>query len=473
MPKIPLAEFAPRPTPDSTVRANPHMYDAEFAGQQSIARGTGDIGSGLSKWAEVSQKAKEADERATIDNSRFDFEQFDNEWFESQRTRTGDFDKMGAEYEKAASAFADKNTPKNLSQSGQEIFTEFKRRWLASGTFNADKIAVAKQIESAKLKRSTAFKRAIAAGDVAGAEATVAGGVETGLYSAAEAESLRQSIIPQVSEQKAYATIAADPTGAIDAIKNNPGEYPGLTPHKIKTLEAAARNQFNVRRQETLDDINERDLAGEEIPETEINDLVEKKMLKAFDAKRLSREWKLRAANDPASQRPQFLAAMDLISKHDSATAKPADVADISGAMLGLVGTYKEEAERAWKERRDPKSPVNAPAAKQAFDIITQNFNEGVYGHFRTVPKVEKIKNKKGVLEDSPVYDITGKPVYETDPILFEKAQAKRARDYDALSRYVAQNPNATFSEMQKFLSSLNTPEAVKAGAALFGNAFK
>jgi signal recognition particle subunit SEC65 len=117
-----------------------------------------------------------------------------------------------------------------------------------------------------------------------------------------------------------------------------------------------------------------------------------------------------------------------------------------------LPAHAQEELFKMIEKKADPKSAVNSPVAKEAFEINAQNFKLGLYGKYET-----HVKNPK-----------TGEVTTVVNKAVLEQAQQTQAKITDAVMAYMDKNPNATHEDVAKFVATVGKKPATKAGAALF-----
>ncbi|WP_157837195.1 hypothetical protein [Geminisphaera colitermitum] len=413
------------------MRANPGMYDAEHAAGQRVGAAVSQVGDLAGDFA---LKLQRAENFKIVKNrevaEREAYQKFQDEMLLMEPSKwEGEWQKRLDSLYKTQGR---ENTGKFFREEWDAGIADFKQRTSAE----VRHLTVARNISDAKKAGENRMSQALIELDEDAWHRTLNESVAMQLVTPEDADAMRLKAPVLFAHSESYRAIQEDPIAEYENLKN--GGRPALKDEKRREAINYAEAETHKLRIQTYDDLNARHEQGEEFQQSELDGLVERKLLTKTQAVKLTQEARYRASKHPDKQREQFLSAMELISNYDPATATPQDTANVSAAMFGLSGSFERDANAAWKEKRDPKSPMNLPVVRTAISENEENFKKKVYGRWWEPVMEWQTDKKTGKRKLVTKTDsVTRQPVWKFDPKKLRDAQDTRAAKYDRLQSYL------------------------------------
>ncbi|EIQ00853.1 hypothetical protein OpiT1DRAFT_05410 [Opitutaceae bacterium TAV1] len=477
MPRVPLEYYQPQRTPESTVRANPGMFDAEHQALACVGGAVSQAGDVVGDFALKLQRAENdallADTRRRI---KQEYDDFTNTW----KDMSASPEKWEGEWNKRFEGVVKQVEREGAGTLFREQFDTMVADMRQSTSAETKKYATARRVQNVSDKLDNEMSYCLDTGDTEGWLSALESKRRNGVISDANYEKVRMAM-PEMFEQRSVnSAIEADPFAAHEALKS--GAWPALKDEKRRTATNYAEAEMHKQQAAALDDFNARLLRGEAIPDDELEAAAARGVIDKTDRVKLSRDYILSKSKNPAAFLPDYNETVSRIAAYDPATAKPGERGKILAMIGGLAAAtdLHADAKKMFDDKINPGSPLNSPAGKEAFQMVEMNFREGVYGKFKTVLKTRRVKETVGsgksareVERDAPVYDVLGQPVFETDANALAKAQARAAEIRTALTAFIRANPNLSHREYADFVIQFNDNDYAAAGSDDFEKAFQ
>lgn len=458
MPKVPTYFHQPQGGQPLTVAVDPHLNDPVYEANQSIARGVEQMGDVVFDYAQKMQHAR--DVRDTI-NAQEAYRRTHKEFVSSRRNLQGGEEKWMEEYNaKMSSVKADTS---NMSGRARKDFEDWKKNFILGGELDVNLIVDSKTAERTKEAVTREYNSAIQEGDNKAAEMAVAKGFDASVFSDVETEKMIADIPNLIAQSYAGTLIKENSYQAMELLsaKDEDGNYlhlNDLTAKQRNEMQNLAKSTWNHDRRGALDTITARFESGKFMSDNELAAYQERGLITKTEAAKFSVDQRAKIMANPESQPPFYNEALGMISGYDPLSAElGADGKIIAYIDSHLSGQLHARAMKLFNEKMNPDSVLNSDVGKHGLNIINQNFKEGIYGEWETIPVYEtnpdgtfKLENGKKV----PVFDsLRGRYVFKADREKLEQARATQARIIDALVQELQRNPNMRYEEVQGFIA--------------------
>lgn len=441
-------------TASTAVRADSGALNAPNRAQAAMGATIADAGQQLGQFAQKVQGAVNYGIAADADRK---MRQTMAEFQASRKGRT-DEDQWETEWkERTDQLWSSLQDSTRMGPALKRQLMENFRDWQTSGAIEVKMMAQKQAINRATERVNLDIDEAARDGDEQGVANAIDGAVDAGLLLPEQATRIKNSSLAKIDQYKAKTYIINNPAGAVaylEAEKNGkPVNLTRLTPDDRLTLLNAAREQFTKYQSENYADLIERLQNGEPASPTELQQLVAQKVISPKQRK--SYEAAYRHGNFNTDTDAIGTLFSEITSYDPQADPQFKQRAEILGriATSGFPQNVQSEMNQLLGQKSDPKSPLNSPVAKDAFQAIDQRFRFGLYGKYERDVPTDKI-------------DIMGQPVMrkEVVPKVYEQAMAMKSRIEDATRRYILQNPQATAEEVNRFISDAQMTHVTKAG---------
>jgi hypothetical protein len=427
------------------------MFDGIAAGQRSLAAGIQSIGQAAGDFA---MKKQEAVNYATaVDADRKMKEAFVS--FQDDLKNNGDETTWEAAWQKRAGEVEKEIGVEKMPGALRDRLSPQMESWKSSMTGQVRSQATARQINRAKGNVMESAENDLKLGDVASYTAKIQGGEQHGLFDPAEAKALVKNGVQKAEYYAATNMILTNPMASMDALTetNKAGgwvNYDNLDEKQRKTLIDSANVAVQRVRAETYQDLIGRMNDGQIIPVTELDGMVEKKMLTSTQARDIQRNQGKSASKATAGAFAGVMSAINAYDPRDDGTNE--NYANLAVQVATLPPGLKEDAYSRLKEKRDPASPLNGAVARDAMSQVDASFKAGLFGQFEVS---EQDKN-------------TGLFIKKTDPVAYAAALEQKVKIEDALSSFFRDKPKATRVEALAYVGHVQAGHVAKQGASLF-----
>jgi len=358
---------------------------------------------------------------------------------ESLRER-GQEDSWVADWEKSTQGLA-KEYLQGVSPQARAQLEFEQRAWEQKTRLAVQGLATQRGIEVATKVAHEAANTAWDRGDEAGAMEIYRQMVDRRLLDERLVDSLAEKGRTRAQMQQAMHEMNTEPIEMLERLlardkEGRPLNWKNLSEEQRYTLENHARQRASEYRRQIYRELDERMAGGEVIGDRELDELVERRVLKAQDVELLK---KRRAAGGLSPESIEFMELFHRARHYDPARDVKQEVAD--RIMAESLGLSDFDRRRLWaiieEARGGPRGGGGgggsgsggrtSEARKQGREEIQRRFLAGVYG--------------SGL-------DGTGMPAEEEERVRVKR----RAQMYDELERFMEQNPQATETQVHDFL---------------------
>lgn len=440
MSQIQLAFFTPQARQDANVRANPNMFSGELAAAARVGDAVAGIGD---KVADVALRAQQAINFGKMADAE---RQMNEGWalFQDEMEQEPDEAKWG---EKWAQKSKEIEKSLGLDKAAPAIQAQMKASlegWKSKTSIAINRQATGRQIERAKAQTLSAADAALKAGDIGTYEATVDQAAQLGLLDPGDAVKMKAQGPAKAAYYSAVGAINNDPIGTLDALraKGKDGKwlnFADLDADDRLRLVNHAQTETRQMQGEAYQMLIERTQAGTPMSNDELTGMVEQGLLRPAQAENYKKAYHF---GRPASAEAAAT-LRSLINNYDpSASTAQEDYLRITDeiATLGLTRETQSAALEMLKDKANPKSDLNGPAASFGLKTIDGMFQGGVYGF-------DPLDKK----------DLSGEALKD-----YNRAMLERAQDEDALMQYIKQNPGATREQVLQFIDTNQSRRIIK-----------
>jgi len=455
MPALNLFHFQPQASTPRNVRANPNMFDPQYAAASRVGQAVAGLGDVAANAMVRVQRANSFKHVAEMDMGLQ--EEWDN--FQNNLNPSTDETKWQADWQKKLDARVAKTMPKDagpqLKQELQLRTQNFRVR--TSGDVGQQAKAVG--VQKAKMAGLARTDQLWRNGDAAGAEQSLNEMAGLGLILPEEVPQLVQRGSSRMEAQQVTNMIASgQPLAAQEALteKTPTGRWKNFT--KLDeddrlTLLNHARTQTTAMQSANYQDLIDGLSNGEVRNGDELQQLVDRKLITPKQRKTYETAYRHGSFNTKPEDIGELLS--DVANYDPQKDPDQTERAKLLGriATTGFPQNVQSEANQLLGKKADPQNVLNNAVAKDAFEGIDQRFRLGIYGKYES----------RSMITTGPM---AGQWTTTVDKGVYEKAIGTKRRVEDATRRYLEQTPNATAEQVNKFVSDVQLGETVKAGRA-------
>lgn len=449
MPSIPTVPGTIRQnTPSAGVKVNTAALDAPNQVDREMGQVVGQVGQQLGDVAlkvqgainygiaaDADRKMREAAANFQLSRAgRDDEDNWENEWKEKS-------DELGAQL---------MENPQ-VGPALKRQLTQNFRDWQTANAIEVRTMATKQRINRATERVGLAADEAAKDGDEQGVVRAIDGAVQNHLLLPEVAEKTKRMYLQKIDEYAGKNYIMSNPAGAVDFLEQKgedgkPVNLTRLTPDQRLTLLNAARENFTKYQLQNYNDLIEGLQAGEKKSPVELQALVASKVISPKQAKAYQNAYLHGNFNtDPVTMGKLFTNIANYDPQKDPQMTERATLL-ASIATSGFPQNVQSEMNELLGKKVDVKNVLNSPVAKDAFEGIDKRFNLGLYGKFES--KVETPEGVKTVV----------------NPKVFEEAMAVKRRVEDAARKFIEENPKASASEVNDFISNVQMQNVVRTG---------
>lgn len=338
--------------------------------------------------------------------------------------------------------------------------TENFKDWQTSGAIEVRMMANKQAINRATERAGQAADEAARDGDEQGVNLAIDGAVDHGLLMPEVAAKMKRQYLTKIDEYAAKNFIMANPMSAEDFLgeKTEVGKYvnlPRLTPDQRYSLLQQAKGAVVQKRTDYQNEIATRRFGGELIGDAELEGAVKSRIVTPAWARAFKKQQALDLGKGGSSedQALAFAEVRSAILAYDPDKDGGAEYSKLFTQAQLLPERMATDAINLLKQKNEKTGPLNTPVARDVFKVIEERFDAGLYGKFKVK---QETRNDAG--------QWTGFYHVATDGREFDAAVHRKMKVLDAARKYLADNPNATAEEANRFVSSVQTTEVVNTG---------
>lgn len=454
--KIPIHQFTPKKSPQSTVLANPNRNNARYAALSRIGDSIKGAGEQIANYELKKLEAVNAGVVASAGQSMQEgYLKFQSDLHDPE-TGSSDEQTWGKDWAKERGLIEKDLEIDSMAPAARARVEVMLEDWRGDTNQRVNAAIDKKEIERAIVEVVESAEFDLQNGNIEGHNLTIRDAEQRDLLSPKEASNRIRDAVKKAAEYEVNGMILRDPIAAHEQLLEeteggNWKNFKGLDDTGRKMLERSANVAENQLRAAKMDELTGRVAEGEIIGDKELETLVDGKLMTQGEASRFR-----------MNQIPDTLTAADaavyadLITEIHAYDPQNDSTNSDHSRLRTLVATapkaYQAQLTSLLNEAVDVDSPLNTKVAQDGFRLISDNYRLGVYGKFETRVDMGLGKFKTVI-----------------DKKILKEAQDKRAMLEDAFSDFVRENPFASRSAQAEFLSGENEEAVVESGTALLG----